>query len=395
MAITCATAKMMIDLVDELKLGGNALNLGVQKLLFYPEELSTDYAKSLGDKKNDSQALYRYLGFKNLDSLDASEFEGAEIIEDLNCVFESRPNYDLVFDNGTMEHVFHVPNLLKNMHNMLKVGGRAMHFVPCSNALDHGFYMLSPTLFIDYYRSNNYEIEKSFLCRYSIVGDQQAWELFNYYSTFLHRFSIGALDNSFYGYFIVAKKTQKSSADIVPQQSLYADSSWLKKELNKTVEPVLSNIDALPKSIYIFGFNNYSLTLAERLHQASIKILGIFDTFKYGFSSPYGVVIDPRRLARDKFQQDLHVLFCAKSASGEDRNDVVLNSFAAQIATKNINTAFLDKDTQLNDHPRLNHSYNSFKSDAETFKPPIIDRCLRMELARTYFGAHHPYEAFS
>jgi len=111
----------------------------------------------------DDVALFEALGFDTVQSYDYSDYEGATYLLDLNSgvVPDSAVGqYDVVFDSGTIEHVFHVPNSLKAIVDMTKVGGRIILLSPSSNHLDHGFYMFSPTLFCDFFAANKLEVEK-------------------------------------------------------------------------------------------------------------------------------------------------------------------------------------------------------------------------------------------
>ena len=61
-------------------------------------------------------ALFEALGFDTVHSFDYSDYEGATSLLDLNSgvVPDSAVGqYDVVFDSGTIEHVFYVPNSLK------------------------------------------------------------------------------------------------------------------------------------------------------------------------------------------------------------------------------------------------------------------------------------------
>jgi hypothetical protein len=49
-----------------------------------------------------------------------------------------------------------VATALDNVHKMLRSGGSVVIFSPASNAIDHGFYSFSPTLFFDYFGDNSY-----------------------------------------------------------------------------------------------------------------------------------------------------------------------------------------------------------------------------------------------
>jgi SAM-dependent methyltransferase len=115
------------------------------------------------------EALFTTLGFSSVEALDISRFDGAEIEFDLNSAALPEAlagRFGAVFDHGTMEHVFHIPNCLANIHGMLKPGGRVVHTNPASNQIDQGFYMFSPTFFHDFYSANGWEIRTLQLVRF-------------------------------------------------------------------------------------------------------------------------------------------------------------------------------------------------------------------------------------
>ncbi|MBI4615090.1 MAG: class I SAM-dependent methyltransferase [Planctomycetes bacterium] len=173
----------------------------------------------------DDRSFFGLLGFDTVESLDVSVFEGADRIHDLNlpiaCDLEGR--YDVVFNGGTLEHVFHLPNALRNVHRMLRTGGRAIHIAPASNQVDHGFYSFSPTLFHDYYAANRYEIRSSVLVEF--VDWKAPWRVWDYAPGLLERLA-GRLEASgILGLFVIAEKTASSTEDVVPQQGLYV-SVW-------------------------------------------------------------------------------------------------------------------------------------------------------------------------
>src|SRR5665213_1290887 len=73
------------------------------------------------------ERLFELLGFRarNIESLDYSDFEGASIIADLNHPVDHRHwgAFDIVFDSGTIEHVFSTRDSFQNILRMCKVGG--------------------------------------------------------------------------------------------------------------------------------------------------------------------------------------------------------------------------------------------------------------------------------
>ena len=96
-----------------------------------------------------ADGLFDLIGAKTVDSLDASDYEDATIIQDLN---EPLPNkhkakYSLVLDSGTLEHVFNFPVAIKSCMELTAVGGHYIGIYPCNNFFGHGFYQFSSELF--------------------------------------------------------------------------------------------------------------------------------------------------------------------------------------------------------------------------------------------------------
>jgi hypothetical protein len=170
--------------------------------------------------------FFASLGFTRVISIDYSDFEGADVIHDLN-----RPGLseklgtavDLVIDAGTAEHVFHFPNLLDNIFNILTVGGHVIHSLPVHNQVDHGFYQFSPTLFFDYYSANKWQINHCYLIQlgkdHAIVDNP--WVLFQYKPGCLDQLSNGGFDDKIYAIIFCAKKTTESTTGVIPYQNYY------------------------------------------------------------------------------------------------------------------------------------------------------------------------------
>jgi SAM-dependent methyltransferase len=168
-------------------------------------------------------ALFNLLGFHDVQSLDVSSFEGATLIGDLNDpdgAGRLGQKFDFVFDGGTLEHVFHVPNALKNIHDLLRVGGCVLHWSPSNNHVDHGFYQFSPTLYYDYYSANRFEILD---CQFMRAGKQlnEKYMFHAYKPGSLRSVSLGGLDDGRYEVAFLARKRAESTWNVVPQQFLY------------------------------------------------------------------------------------------------------------------------------------------------------------------------------
>lgn len=87
----------------------------------------------------------------SVDSFDNSTFEGATHIADLNRPLNFPRQFDTVIDCGTLEHIFNVPQGLRNMFQLCVVGGQIIHVSPANNFCGHGFWQLSPELFFSLY----------------------------------------------------------------------------------------------------------------------------------------------------------------------------------------------------------------------------------------------------
>lgn len=169
--------------------------------------------------------LFKALGFSELKSMDYSDYQGADIIFDLNsCEIPTAllGAFDVMLDGGTMEHVFHIPNVLNNIYKMLRVGGRIIHISPTSNYVDHGFFSFSPTLFYDFYQTNKFKIEILQICHIPYRYSVDPWQFFDYLPGCLDNVSLGGLNkNGMYGTICIATKMPDSSGNRIPQQGVY------------------------------------------------------------------------------------------------------------------------------------------------------------------------------
>jgi SAM-dependent methyltransferase len=96
-------------------------------------------------------------GEVEFDVFDFEIYEGSEIRMDLNDPVpkEYHQRYDAVIDQGTTEHIFDYPQVLRNCATLVKEKGYIFHGVPM-NLPNHGFYNISPTLYYDFYGDNGF-----------------------------------------------------------------------------------------------------------------------------------------------------------------------------------------------------------------------------------------------
>lgn len=136
---------------------GRVLTVGRQGL-YAPEGFLREVMRTWGGGAGSARAslptyfdeLLRACGAKQVSSLDASNYEGADVLHDLNkpCPDDLRESFDTIVDAGTLEHVFQVITALGTLMSMVKVGGKLVLFdMPTNNLSGHGFYQLSPIFF--------------------------------------------------------------------------------------------------------------------------------------------------------------------------------------------------------------------------------------------------------
>lgn len=174
-------------LVSAHKMGvrfGRTVMLGRQSLHIFPGTVSAMLARGgLATAKFQEAAktcdyaepLFEALGATQVDAMDNSAFEGAKLVHDLNQPVppEWKEQFDVVYDGGTLEHVFNFPVALRNAMELLRPGGRLFIHTCANNLCGHGFYQFSPELF---YRAlsleNGFEVERMIIFR---VGPYGRW----------------------------------------------------------------------------------------------------------------------------------------------------------------------------------------------------------------------------
>lgn len=232
MAIPLQTAALLADENNRRPFSGRLLQLGRQSLFFEAERWNAFqrhwHLDSQGLELND-EAFFRALGFAEVESLDVSTTESPSYVVDLNASIPANlvNRFDVVYDGGTIEHVFNVAQVFESVVRMLRVGGRAIHIAVASNYVDHGFYQFSPTLFADFYAANGFQIENALLIELLVSGELEflhPWQLYQYTSGSCDHFNSGAWGFSRWpvAVWFVARKLRECESIVVPRQSVYS-----------------------------------------------------------------------------------------------------------------------------------------------------------------------------
>ena len=102
--------------------------------------------------------FYRMFGTQHYRSLDLSD-PRSDWLRDCNEPFVLPERFDVVTNFGTAEHVFNIGTMFRSVHDALKPGGVAIHILPAFGDINHGFYNIHPTVYLDLAAANGYAVE--------------------------------------------------------------------------------------------------------------------------------------------------------------------------------------------------------------------------------------------
>jgi SAM-dependent methyltransferase len=157
---------------------GSTITLGCQSISEAQETLSAFTGVAGASERATSRRLFEAVGCTDFHQMDHSDYEGADVAHDLNVPLRSEleSKFDIVFDGGTLEHVFNVAEGLRSCMRMLKVGGHFIGHSPANNWFGHGFYQFSPEFFWRAFSpENGFEILR--LVAYEPSGGGQWFEV--------------------------------------------------------------------------------------------------------------------------------------------------------------------------------------------------------------------------
>ncbi len=175
-----------------------------------------------------AESFLKLLGAKVTDSLDASAYEGATIIHDLNLPLpkELSSKYSLVIDGGSLEHVFNFPAAIKNCMDLIEKDGYYIGLTPANNFLGHGFYQFSPELYHRIFcQSNGFRMIKMYL-----YVDRKGASFYEVMDPLELKQRVIMANSSPSFLFVAAQKSEEKEVfKIVPQQSDYEHIVWNSK----------------------------------------------------------------------------------------------------------------------------------------------------------------------
>lgn len=205
------------------------ISLGRQFAAFTGSELKK-FQKAVGMPSEDNSKYFESPFAENIfedlfgypiHSMDAFDYEDAEIIHDMNKPIpkELMNKYTCVIDGGTTEHVFNYFQAVKNCMDMLKTGGHFISMVPTNNFNGHGLYQFSPELFYSLFtEENGFKIEDIFIVKFTAT--KKLWRISKTPQEAGERLQYNT--NTPTEIFVVAKKIGERKEELNVQQIDYA-----------------------------------------------------------------------------------------------------------------------------------------------------------------------------
>jgi hypothetical protein len=163
----CAAKSMGIDFTRTMMVG---------RQLFYAQRATIERVRSVLGITGDPAILlptntfgepfFKMLGADTVSSIDASPYEGATHIHDMNLPLapELLRRFSVVHDGGSLEHIFNLPQALKNCMEMVELGGHFTQVTVCNNFMGHGFWQISPeALYRTFSKENGFRVKAMLL----------------------------------------------------------------------------------------------------------------------------------------------------------------------------------------------------------------------------------------
>lgn len=189
-----------------------------------PVSLDTTTQKGRGKGFVSDAYFFRALGAGTVTALDVSDYEGAEMVHNLDTPIPSalEGKFDFICNGSVLDNMFNPVMGIINIARMLSAGGRALHFEHASNAVNNAYLQFSPNWFFDYYVVNNFADCKSYVALF--LDPNGPWDF--YACTHDHGTEPGIFRSSRFAMTaVVAEKSADSTSDKIPTQAQYREAT--------------------------------------------------------------------------------------------------------------------------------------------------------------------------
>lgn len=149
------TVHLTHDSYRKLILKYNLENYGAEPSVSYQNRPSLEQAKLITDIN-----FFNGLGVRSLDAIDISDYEGANIIFDMNNKYvpdHLHRKYNVIINGSCLDNIFDPHQAIQNTTSMLSPNGRIIH-MEHSSYFNGPYLMFSPEWLVDYYVMNGFNI---------------------------------------------------------------------------------------------------------------------------------------------------------------------------------------------------------------------------------------------
>ena len=154
-----------VDFTRSATIGRQGLSISPERFIMCLNEFGYQCSHSgISDiyKDNYADVFFEKLGATRVDSFDNSDYEHATCVHDMNNPInpEYHEKYSMLYDGGSLEHVFNFPVAIKNCMEMVEVGAHFITAPPTNGYMGPGFYQFRQDLYFSILTpENGFQIE--------------------------------------------------------------------------------------------------------------------------------------------------------------------------------------------------------------------------------------------
>ena len=203
----------MTEMLNKHGISGASVSIEIDR--------ATSFAIASGQEFITDTTFFALLGVETVRAIDHSDFEGADIIVNLNepISAELASTAEFVYGGSVLDNVFDPAAYIRNIGRLLAPAGRLIDQNIASFHY-HPYLVASPAWYFDYFVLNDFED-----CKIYFQQGLHIYGLdFDPADPFISDFGSAGIGSPF-GVTIVAEKGARSSSDRLPSQDQYRDAS--------------------------------------------------------------------------------------------------------------------------------------------------------------------------
>jgi hypothetical protein len=212
-------------------------------------ELDTSTAGAQSDSSDfiTDETFFKMLGVEEVRAIDVSNYEGADIIVNLNEPIEEKYENlcEFIYGGSVLDNIFNPVEYIRNVSRMLRIGGRLLEHNNFTMNY-HPYVILPAYWYLDFFVINRFKDVKIYIadnCNVYFVSQ-------NEYQKFFSNFGNPTGDDT--NVIVLAEKGANASTDKIPNQDQYRPASEWKNfrgnlaHIDQSCRPVVRFSDPEP-----------------------------------------------------------------------------------------------------------------------------------------------------